>query len=266
MQHLSKNRLLVIILVLGLVGFGALGAFAQDGATTTYTVQSGDILDTIAAGFDVQTTCLAEINDLARPDRIKPGLVLLISYDCPPYDGANFVASPRDTATGSDLGQGGGGGAAMPELGPNDQSYTVARGDTLDSIAQQFNVSLQSLQQANGLSIYRTKILIGQELIIPGEAPPYGTFPGVSNPLNPLDTSGQGGGGPEVQPGDEVYVVQPRDVLDSIGAKFDVQVGCLAEANSLTRPNVIYPGQTLVIRMSCPNYDGEAFVENPRSS
>ncbi|MCB9452979.1 MAG: LysM peptidoglycan-binding domain-containing protein [Anaerolineaceae bacterium] len=263
MQRLSRNTLLILVLALA-AGIGVFSAFAQDSSSVTYVVETGDVLDSIAAGFDVQTNCLAEINDLSRPDRIKPGQVLLISYDCPPYDGPNFVTNPRDTGISSDLGQGGG-GAETPELGLNDQVYTVVRGDTLDSIAQQFDVSLQSLQQTNGFSIYNSKIYVGQSLVIPGEAPPYGTYPGVANPLNPLDTSGQGGGGPEVQPGDSLYVVQPRDVLDLIGAKFDVQVACLTEANSIGRLHIIYPGQTLVIPSSCPLYDGEAFVENPRS-
>jgi LysM repeat protein len=257
---------MALALVLVAAGIGAFGALAQDGGTASYTVEPGDILDTIAAGFDVQTSCLAEMNDLTRPDRIKSGDVLLISYDCPPYDGANFVTNPRDGS--SDLGQGGGGdGTAAPQIGPNDQSYTVARGDMLDSIAQQFDVSLQDLMRANGMSSFNTDIFVGQILVIPGDATPYGTFPGVADPLNPLDTtSGQGGGGPEVQAGDELYVVQPRDVLDLIGAAYDVQVGCLSEANGISYPHRIYPGQTLVVRMSCPAYDGEAFVENPRSS
>ncbi|MBZ0277448.1 MAG: LysM peptidoglycan-binding domain-containing protein [Anaerolineae bacterium] len=264
MSRLSRNRLLIPLLALAVIGISAWGALAQDTAgSVTYTVQTGDVLDSIAAGFDVQTACLAQMNDIARPDRIKPGQVLLISSDCPKYDGLNFVTNPRDTGGNADLGQGGGGGSEV-QLGPNDQAYTVKRGDMLDSVAQEFNVSVQALQRANGMSIYNTTLLVGQTLVIPGEAPPYGTFPAVSNPFNIADTSGQGGGGPEVQPGDQLYVVQPRDVVDLIGAQFDVAIACLSDANSLDRFRRIYPGQTLVVPASCPRYDGEAFVANPR--
>jgi N-acetylmuramoyl-L-alanine amidase len=45
------------------------------------------------------------------------------------------------------------------------QQYTIARGDTLSGIAQRFNVSVNDLKYANGLS--DTRIVIGQTLKIP---------------------------------------------------------------------------------------------------
>ena len=77
---------------------------------------------------------------------------------------------------------------------------------------------------------------------------------------------GQGGGGPEVGPNDQTYVVQLRDTLDGIGAHFDTQVACIAQNNNITPANLVYPGQTVVIPASCPKYDGFDIVTNPRSS
>jgi LysM repeat protein len=265
MMPLSTRSFITISILATLLLGGALATFAQD--SSTYTVQSGDILDSIAAQFDVQTACLATANNLGDGSKIKPGQLLNIDLSCPRYDGLNFVTNPRggDSAgSGASSGdEGQGGGAA----GASGDSYTVARGDTLDTIGQALNVSVVSLQVANDIGP-RDFLKIGQTLVIPDDAPPYGQFPALTNPLNPTSVNtdlGQGGGGPEVGPNDQLYVVQMFDSLDKIGARFDTQVACLAEGNGINDPRVIYPGQSLVIASSCPRYDGFDIVTNPRA-
>lgn len=259
-------RPFIVIGILAVVALSsALAAFAQD--SSTYSVQGGDILDSIAAQFDVQTACLAEVNNLGDGSKIKPGQILNIDLSCPRYDGLNFVTNPRDgggsgsAASSGDAGQGGGGAASA-----GGDSYTVERGDTLDTIGQALNVSVVAIQLANDIGP-RDFLKIGQVLVIPADAPPYGQFPALTNPLNPTSVNtdlGQGGGGPEVGPNDQLYVVQMFDSVDKIGARFDTQVTCIVEGNGLADPRVIYPGQSLVIASSCPRYDGFDIVTNPR--
>jgi LysM repeat protein len=280
---------LLLILVLLLTGVTPLLAQDASGSPaaqgSTYTVKAGDVLDLIAAANDVQVDCLAKANDLKNPGKLTPGQVLIISTDCPRYDGLAFVPNPR--ADAGDLGQGGGGGAKdappgqgggveAPQAGPNDKTYTVQRGDVLDTIGQQFNVSVQSLQLANNLTP-RSVLMPGVTLIIPADAVPYGQFPSI-----PAGTDlGQGGGGgnqgappgqgggveaPQAGPNDKTYIVQPLDTLDKIGANFDTQVECIAKGNNLASPSRIFPGQTMIIPASCPKYDGFDVVTNPRSS
>jgi LysM repeat protein len=55
------------------------------------------------------------------------------------------------------------------------------------------------------------------------------------------------------------------EVLFLIAAEFDVQTGCLAQANELEAPYELHIGQTLNIDLTCPRYVGDAFVPNPRS-
>jgi LysM repeat protein len=268
----SRRALLGAGILVALILGSALNAFAQN--NSSYTVQRGDSLDKISANFDVQTACLAKANNLADPSKIKPGQLLTIDLTCPRYDGFDIVTNPRTTAattttttttsTSSDLGQGG--GAAAPS--GSEQSYTVVRGDTLDTIGQKLNVSVVSLRLANDIGP-RDRLKIGQTLTIPAGAPAYGLFPAISNPLNPTSVStdlGQGGGGPEVGPNDQMYVVQQRDTLDTIGARFDTQVACIAQNNNIKATNLIYPGQSIVISAACPHYDGFDIVTNPRSN
>lgn len=261
-----RLRMYAGIAAIGLLALlGVVAASAQE--AVSYVVQSGDILDSIAARFDVQTACLAERNGLGAGNRIRPGQELVIDFSCPRYDGLDFVTNPREEGQApppADAGQGGGG----LEPGPNDETYTVARGDTLDTIGQKLNISAVAIRLANGLRP-GDFLRIGQVLIIPADAPPYGQFPALSNPANPnaADTQlGQGGGGITAGAGDQLYIVQPLDVLDLIGARFDAQARCIAEANALANPNRIFPGQTLVIPGSCPPYDGAAPVKNRRGS
>jgi nucleoid-associated protein YgaU len=89
---------------------------------------------------------------------------------------------------------------------------------------------------------------VGQEIVIPADAPAYGLFPALTG----IAVDGQGGGGTA----GEIYVVQPRDTLDEIGLALDAQVTCIAEANELENINEIFPGQSLLIPDACPAYDG----------
>jgi LysM repeat protein len=53
-----------------------------------------------------------------------------------------------------------------PVLTPPPQTYTVAEGDTLAAIAQQFGTSVEALQEANGIED-PDEIVVGQVLVIP---------------------------------------------------------------------------------------------------
>ena len=83
---------LIIFAALVCIIAGAYTAFAQG---TSYTVQPRDTLDQIAAFYDVQTACLAQSNNLAKPSELKVGDVINIDLSCPRYDGFDVVINPR---------------------------------------------------------------------------------------------------------------------------------------------------------------------------
>ena len=150
------RRVLVLILLLVVV---VTPAAAQ---SSTYTVQYGDVLDVLAAGFDVSVNCIADASGLTNPNKMRPGDVLRIPPDCPPYDGAIPIA--RDTSSADQ----GGGGSSTSRSG----DYTVQVGDVLDIIAANNNVQVACLAEANDLGS-RMLIFPGDQIRIDTSCPPY---------------------------------------------------------------------------------------------
>lgn len=101
-------------------------------------------------------------------------------------------------------------------------TYTVRPGDTLSAIAARYGTTVSALVAANGLANANT-IYVGQRLVIPGG----------------------GGGG---QPGSgTLYIVQRGDTLAAIAYRYGTTAWAIANANGLSNPNYIYPGQRLRI-------------------
>lgn len=249
MRRPSMPGVILIVPVVLLVT-GVMLAFAQS-AGSSYTVVQGDVLDLIAAEANVDLDCLIEANGLATPARIFPGDVLTIPADCPPYQG---LSTPRgDFAPVAAVAAGQGGGVARQVQPGGGEAYTIQPGDTLDTVAQQFNVALDALLAANP-DVFPPNIPVGTVITIPNNAPPYGGFPVLG--------AGQGGGGgvPAASAGERVYIAQPRDVLDLIAASLDVELACLIERNQLSFPPLIYPGQQIIIPANCGPYTGDSIA------
>jgi LysM repeat protein len=99
-------------------------------------------------------------------------------------------------------------------------TYVVQPGDWVYNIARKFNVSPNSIIEANDLRPPYS-LRIGQTLTIPG-----GTTP---------------------PPGGNVYIVQRGDTLYSIARRYGKSVAAIAEANHLVNLHFIFVGQRLVI-------------------
>ncbi len=204
------------------------------GGEDVYVVQPGDTLDEIAQQYDVSLVSLLDANGLSDGRAVVPGTVLSIPADAPPYG----VFPPTRAGEGTD-GIGGGGGSG--------EEYTVQPGDTLDEIAQSYNVSVIVLAQSNGLEVNDT-LLPGTVLFIPEDAVPYGQVP----PLNPDGSlaEGIGGGGG----GEDVYIVQPGDTLDTIAQLYNVSLIALAQENDVAEGAVLTPGTVISIPADAPEY------------
>jgi len=115
---------------------------AQSGTVSSaarrYRVARGDSLTSVARKFGLSVAALAAANGLASNAELLAGATLSI---------------PGGTAA-----------ASAPPATPAPVRYRVRSGDTLSSIARQFNVSLQALRSWNGLR--SSRILVGQQLVV----------------------------------------------------------------------------------------------------
>jgi LysM repeat protein len=262
MLRTSRNRTLMLMLLAALLL--AAVSLPLVSAQETYVVRYGDVLDLIAARYNVSAACIAEASGLANPNRLRPGDTLAIPANCPPYDGLALVAQQRPQ---DDAGQGGGGGATVrtPRELTQGNIYVVRRGDVLDLIGAAFDVSPTCIARTNDLA-QPNRIFPGDELVIDvNNCPPYD---GVAFVL-PQVPPGQGGGAAVSRPPGSTYIVAAGDVLDLIAAYFNVSTRCVAEGNGLTGVYRIFPGDELVIPANCPPYDGTSTfgrVRNLRSA
>ena len=114
---------------------------------------------------------------------------------------------------------GGGGAHAMPvPAQPAGTAYTVQPGDTLSGIAARFGVPVSAV------SGYRSG---DPNLIYPGEVLTVNTVLGTG--------------------GATTYTVQPGDTLSGIATQFGTTWQRLQQINGIGNPNLIYPGQALII-------------------
>ncbi|MBX3750869.1 MAG: LysM peptidoglycan-binding domain-containing protein [Opitutaceae bacterium] len=118
-------------------------------------------------------------------------------------------------------------------------TYTVARGDSLWSIAKTHRLTVTELADANNLSTGAT-LRLGQKLIIPNQ--PAGAAPAATPP--PAVAAA-----PAPKPSAEsvTHVVKAGETLGAIARKYQVTVGEIATANNITDPAKIRPGRELII-------------------
>ncbi|WP_234987229.1 peptidoglycan endopeptidase [Bacillus sinesaloumensis] len=164
---------------------------ASSQSQTTHTVASGETLFSIAKKYNLTVSQLKQLNHLPG-DMIYTGQTLVISTEEPQK---------------------------------NTSSYTVTRGDTLYSIANSYNMSVDQLKQLNNLT--SNTIHVGQTFQVVGTAP------------QSTDIEGN------------TYTVQPGDSLYSIADRANTTVDQLMKNNNLTS-SVIYVGQTLKVGTNTP--------------
>jgi LysM repeat protein len=119
---------------------------------STYRVQSGDTVSSIAGRFGLSTASVLAVNGLSWKSLIFPGQVLALVGRATPSVPATAAATPAPAAH-----------APAAEA----TGYAVRAGDTISGIAARFGVSTDALLGANGLG-RGSVIFPGQKIAIPG--------------------------------------------------------------------------------------------------
>jgi len=127
--------------------------------------------------------------------------------------------------------------------------YTVRPGDTLSTIADKFDTTVEKIQAFNGLE-NSDELQIGQVLQIPSS----GSTPNPTNTPRPTETFVPG-----PTPGTVLHVVQSGDTLLGISLKYGVSMNVIQTVNEIKDPESIRVGQQLVIPI------GPAFTPTPKA-
>lgn len=116
-----------------------------------YTVQAGDTYGAIAARFGIEVADLLEWNGIDGDTVLHPGDPLLIPAPAAGAEGGTLAAEGEEVPVGT-------------------EEYTVEAGDTFGLIAARFEITVEALVQANGLSI-DSVVHPGDTLLIPAAVP-----------------------------------------------------------------------------------------------
>ena len=106
----------------------------------------------------------------------------------------------------------------------NYRTITIARGDTLSKIARIYGTTVQELVRINNIQ-NPNLIYAGETLRVPI------TTSGGDDPLEEI-----------------VYIVRRGDTLSRIALNYGTTVSQIVRENNISNPNLIYPGQRLVIQ------------------
>ncbi|WP_425449856.1 LysM peptidoglycan-binding domain-containing protein [Dethiothermospora halolimnae] len=106
---------------------------------------------------------------------------------------------------------------SLPKAPLGTFTYTVEPGDTLYNIADRFNTTISNILVFNYIP-NPNMLYPGQNLIIP-YSPPEAI----------------------------IYTVKPGDTLYAIAKEYNAKIDVILDFNYLPNPDVIYPGQQLVI-------------------
>lgn len=160
--------------------------YLEPNTSEQYIVQRGDTLYSISKKFNVSINKLKELNNL-ESNTILPGQKLIIKE---------------------------------PTTPPQPTTYKVQKGDTLYSISQKFNTTIDEIKRLNNIS--SNNIYINQELYIPST----NTLPSTPLPIPPINDD-------ENEEYSE-YIVQKGDSLWKISRDYNISVKDLIELNNLT--------------------------------
>lgn len=165
-----------------------------------YTIQANDTYWRLAQRFNTTVEAIIAANPGVDPDRLQIGQVICIPGVAPP-----------------------------PACPPGSTSYIVRYGDTLYSIARQYQTTVSAILAINpGLD--PNNLRVGQTICIPGIQPPV------------------------CPSGSIAYTVRAGDTVYSIARMYNITVGALLAANPGLDPDRLQIGQTICVPVlhACP--------------
>ena len=179
----------------------------------SYTVQSGDTLTGVAARFKLSPQELADMNGLkANSNLIRGANLTLVASNSNKKSADKKVDAELDESKEQSAKQSS--GSSKNTASTDTESYKVSRGESLNSIAAKYDVSVAELAKLNKIAA-NTMVQIGQSLSVPK-----------------LTTN---------------YTIKRGDTLIKVASKHGVSVDELAKMNNISPTTNVKLGEVLVV-------------------
>lgn len=211
-----------------------LSAFA---CGNTYIVQRGDTLGKIAQTCSTTVAQLVAANPIIRnPNIIYPGWVLVIPQGIP-QTGAAVQISPTSGPAGTKISVAGSGF-------PANTNVQAGLGIFTPQLTAQSQASTQITVATNANGAFTTQMTIPQDAVKDTLWAVQVTVPGSTTSV--LSNTFRVG---EAPTGNKInYTVVRGDTLGSIARRYSTTIQAILALNpQITNPNIIYPGQVLIV-------------------
>jgi len=205
----------------------------------THIVKRRESLKSIANKYGITTNDLAAANNISSKSKIKTGTKLQIPLEKQPSEKDNSSAITQNTST---------------EKKEEYKSYTVQKGETLSSIANNYGISIDDLKQINDIAPETEHIVEGVRLKVPN-VKSKNIAQNSSNqvPIKKINTTKT-----------ISHKVKSGETLAKIADDYDVSIDDIKKLNRL-KSNRIKKGQTLKVQVSSSEPSREKKA-NPRNS
>ncbi len=192
-----------------------------------HVVESGQSFWSIAIAYKITIKDIETWNNLSRDSKLQIGQKLFI-----PDSNTAGYATPTPV------------GMVMTSTPDKDGKiiHTVEPYQALSTIAQAYNVSVDTILTLNGIQL-DWPLQIGQKLLIyPGNVTPSPT----PRPLKPVEKL------TPASDGKYYHVIQSGETLSWIAQLYEVQVADLMAWNGLNSASILHPEQKLVLQVTPP--------------